>query len=93
VAIELLTPLGFFVATPATVPWREVLPQIPAAEKPGRMLRAARGKEEVTQVELARRTGIPRRYISEMEHGKRPIGKETAKTLGKALNISYRVFL
>ena len=68
-AIALLTPLGFFVVTPATVPWREVLPQIPAAEKPGWMLRAARVKGEMTQDELARRTGIPRRHISEMEHG------------------------
>ena len=29
----------------------------------------------------------------EMENGKRPIGKETAKKLAKALNIDYRVFL
>jgi len=28
-----------------------------------------------------------------MENGKRPIGKEMAKKLGKALNISYKVFL
>jgi plasmid maintenance system antidote protein VapI len=38
-------------------------------------------------------TGIPQRHISEMENGKRPIGKEMAKKLGKALNISYKVFL
>jgi len=28
-----------------------------------------------------------------MESGKRPIGKEMAKRLGKALNIGYRTFL
>ncbi len=33
------------------------------------------------------------KYISEMENGKRTIGKEMAKRLGKALNISYKVFL
>jgi len=38
-------------------------------------------------------TGIPRRHISEMEHGKRPIGKETARRLAKALKCDYRVFL
>jgi plasmid maintenance system antidote protein VapI len=37
--------------------------------------------------------GIPQRHISEMENGKRPIGKEMAKRLGKALNIGYKVFL
>ena len=36
-------------------------------------------------------TGIPQRHISEMERGKRPIGKERAKKLAVALNINYRV--
>jgi DNA-binding XRE family transcriptional regulator len=56
-------------------------------------LRGARGKEGVTQRQLAELTGIPQRHISEMEHGKRPIGKETARKLAKALNVDYRVFL
>jgi plasmid maintenance system antidote protein VapI len=38
-------------------------------------------------------TGIPQRHISEMERGKRPIGKETAKKLAVALKTDYRVFL
>ena len=38
-------------------------------------------------------TGIPQGHISEMENGKRPIGKEIAQKLGKALNVDYRVFL
>jgi len=28
-----------------------------------------------------------------MEHGKRPIGKDMAKRLAKALKVNYRVFL
>ena len=44
-------------------------------------------------MKLAELTGIPQRHISEMENGKRPIGKEMAKRLGKALNIGYKVFL
>ena len=47
----------------------------------------------MTQRDLAKLTGIPQRHISEMENNKRSIGKEMAKKLGKALNISYRVFL
>jgi transcriptional regulator with XRE-family HTH domain len=38
-------------------------------------------------------TGIPQRHISEMEHGRRPMGRGTAKKLAKALNISYRTLL
>jgi len=44
-------------------------------------------------MQLSEMTGIPRRHISEMEHGKRPIGKETARKLAKALNCDCRVFL
>ena len=32
-----------------TVPWHEAFPPIPEAERPGRMRRAARSKEDVTQ--------------------------------------------
>jgi plasmid maintenance system antidote protein VapI len=42
---------------------------------------------------LAELTGIPQRHISEMENGKRVIGKELAKRLGKALKADYKVFL
>ena len=49
--------------------------------------------EGITQRELARLVGVPQRHLSEMERGKRPIGKEMAKKLGKALGIDYRVLL
>src|SRR6266516_465563 len=76
-----------------TFPWREALPPIPEAELPGRMLRAARSKEDLSQIQLAQLTGIPQRHISEMEHGKRAIGKERAKKLAEVLKIDYHVFL
>jgi DNA-binding XRE family transcriptional regulator len=59
----------------------------------GVSIRGARGKEGLTQKQLADLTGIAQHHISEMENGKRPIGKETAKKLAGALNIDYRVFL
>jgi ribosome-binding protein aMBF1 (putative translation factor) len=75
-------------------PWREVINELrPDDSIPSAILRGSRGKEELTQVQLSERTGIPRRHLSEMEHGKRTIGKETAKKLAKALNCDYRVFL
>ncbi len=57
-------------------------------------LRAYRTREGITQQQLARMTGIPQRHISEMENGKRGIGKERAQKLSEALHVSdYRVFL
>ncbi len=60
---------------------------------PGRLLVGARIKEGLTQKKLAEMAGIHRHHISEMENGKRPISREMAKKLGKALNVGYRVFL
>jgi transcriptional regulator with XRE-family HTH domain len=57
-------------------------------------LRGARSREGLTQRQLAETTGIPQRHISEMESGKRSIGKERARKLAEALQVSdYRVFL
>ena len=76
-----------------SIPWRELFPEF-ADESPASVaLRGARRKEDLTQKQLAELTGIPQSHISEMENGKRTIGKERAKRLGKALNITYRVFL
>jgi len=57
------------------------------------MLIGARGKEGITQLQLSELTGIPRRHISDMENGRRPIGKQNSLKLAKALNVSYRIFL
>ena len=91
-AVNALKPLGF-VDTSESVPWREAYPEYSDEDLPGVCLRGSRYKEELTQKQLADITGIPQRHISEMENGKRPIGKEMAKRLGKALNISYKVFM
>lgn len=56
-------------------------------------LRGIRTRENLTQAQLAELTGIPQRHISEMENGKRSIGKERAKMLAKALNADYRIIL
>lgn len=57
------------------------------------MLLGARSREGISQAELARRLNIPRSNISEMERGKRPIGKETAKRPAREFGVDYRVFL
>ena len=91
-AIKTLKPLGF-VDTSDSVPWREAYPECSESQLIGKALAGARYREGLTQMELSELTGIPQRHISEMENGKRTIGKEMAKRLGNALNISYKVFL
>ena len=91
-AIETLKPLGF-VDTSDSLPWREAFSEYKDDDMPGLCLRGSRFKEGLTQKQLSERTGIPQRHISMMEIGKRPIGKETAKRLGMALNIGWKVFL
>jgi len=72
-----------------SIPWREVCPDFNASQA----LQGARYRESLTQKELARLIGVSQTHISEMEHGKRPIGKEMAKRLAKVLKVDYRVFL
>ncbi len=91
-AIKTLKPLGF-VDVSDSVPWRDAYPEYSEAQLIGKALIGARLREGLTQTQLAGRTGIPQRHISEMENGKRPIGKEMAKRLEKALNIGYKTFL
>ncbi|MDR3581585.1 MAG: helix-turn-helix transcriptional regulator [Oryzomonas sp.] len=74
-----------------STPWREVAAR--RGSVPASILRGSRSKAEMTQTRLSELTGIPQRHISEMERGKRPIGKETAKKLAVALDADYRVFL
>ena len=56
-------------------------------------LRAYRTREDLTQKQLSGLTGIPQHHISEMENGKRSIGKERAKKLAEALHCDYRQLL
>lgn len=102
-ALEVMRSLGFETEEPKTsnpevggsIPWREVnyFKDIKEDELPSVFLSGARYREGLTQVELAERSGIPRRHISEMENGKRPIGKANARKLAEVLNIDPRRLL
>ncbi|MBW2664355.1 MAG: transcriptional regulator [Dissulfuribacterales bacterium] len=71
------------------VTWEEAFPEL----GPGSVLQGARGREKLTQAELAKKIGVKPHHISEMENGKRAIGKDMAKRLARALNTGYKVFL
>lgn len=90
-AITALEGIGFVVQDAAPA-WRSAFPDLQENE-PGTYLAGARHREGLTQRQLAEKSGIPQRHISEMENGKRPIGKENARKLAAALGTDYRVFL
>jgi DNA-binding XRE family transcriptional regulator len=60
---------------------------------PAMALRGLRGKEDITQAELAARLGISQNMISDMESGKRPISVKMAKRIGEEFKVAYKVFL
>ncbi len=75
-----------------SIPAEEITPEL-LTNPCGVYLKGIRYREELTQEQLSALTGIPRRHISEMEAGKRSIGKITAHKLADALHADYRMFL
>lgn len=91
-AMEAMQALGFEKIEEQTIPWRESehFRDLPF---PGANIAGLRHREGMTQVELSEKTGIPRRHISEMENGKRPVGKTTARRLAEVLHVDVRMLL
>ncbi|WP_218043361.1 helix-turn-helix domain-containing protein [Oryzomonas rubra] len=75
-----------------TIDYRDAFPEF-SGKEPQIAVKAYRMREGLTQEELAKLAEIPRRHISDMENGRRPIGKENARKLAKVLNVDYRMFL
>lgn len=59
----------------------------------GMVLRGARFRENMSQKELAKRSGVSQENISRIENGKRPIGEKVAKKLAKSLKINYMLLI
>lgn len=57
------------------------------------LFRGLRYKEELTQVEMGKLTGLSQTTISDIESGRRPIGKNLAKKIGAIFKMDYRMFL
>ena len=72
-----------------SIPLEEVFPDL----HQGSAIRGLRLREGLTQEQLARLLGVKRPNLSEMENGKRPIGKNMAKRLAQVLKTDYKVFL
>lgn len=61
--------------------------------KAGALLKGYRYKLEMTQKELSEEVGVSQNHLSEMENGKRSIGKEVAKRFAEYFDTDYRLFL
>lgn len=59
----------------------------------GMVLRGARFRENMTQKELAEKSGVSQENISRIENGKRSIGKKLAMKLAKSLKIDHELLL
>lgn len=60
---------------------------------PGEMLCTLRKLQGLTQVELAKKTGMTQANISSLESGAQQIGRERAITLAKALKVHPAVIM
>ena len=77
-----------------SIPWREVLKDhIEKYTEAGILLRANRNKMGLSQQEFGDLIGVSQNHISEMENGRRAIGKAMAKRFAKVFKTDYRYFL
>lgn len=81
-------------------PWEEATPwevlakdRIAKYKKAGLVLRGARFRENMSQIKLAKLSGVSQNEISKIENGKRGVGKKVAKKLAKPLKINYLLLL
>lgn len=78
-----------------SIPWREVAKHRikEAGGESAHMVRVSRERAGLTQVELAEKLRMPQANLSQIETGRRSVGKVMAKRLSKVFSLDYRVFL
>ncbi|MFN7095937.1 MAG: helix-turn-helix domain-containing protein [Gammaproteobacteria bacterium] len=59
----------------------------------GALLKGLRCRENMTQIQFAKKIGITQANLSSMEHGRRAIGKDIAKRIQAVFKVDYRYFL
>ena len=61
--------------------------------KVGATIRGFRSRDNMTQVQLAQKLAMRQGHVSEIEHGRRTIGKKLAQKLAKIFDTDYHLFL
>ena len=59
----------------------------------GALLRGLRARENLSQVEFAKKIKVTQVNLSKMENGSRPIGKVIAMRISKAFDVNCKYFL
>ena len=77
------------------LPWREIsgARMKAAGGESAHMVRTSREMAGMTQVELAKLLKMPQANLSQVESGRRSVGKALAKKMAKIFQVDYRVFL
>ena len=61
--------------------------------KAGALLKGLRLREGLSQIEFAKKINVTQANLSNMENGRRAIGKIIAKRIEKVFGVNYRYFL
>jgi len=77
------------------LPWRDIAAARikSAGGESAHMVKTSREMAGLTQTDLAKRLGMPQANVSQIETGRRSVGKALAKKLAKVFGVDYRVFL
>ena len=54
----------------------------------GGLVRSLRTSDEISQVELAKRLGVSKQFLSDLEHNRKDVGISFAKKIAEALDYS-----
>lgn len=59
----------------------------------GQMIESIRHCDEISQIQLARKLGVSRSHLCDIEKGRRPVTPDTAARFAKALGYSVNQFV
>jgi len=78
----------------STVPIKDLFENLDKKfTKAGALLKGLRLRENLSQVEFAKKLNVTQANLSNMENGRRSIGKIIAKRIEKVFGTNYRYFL
>lgn len=59
----------------------------------GRLIRSLRISDEISQIELAKKIGVSKQFLNDIEHNRKDVGIGFAKKIASALGYSIEPFL
>ena len=82
------------VSKPANISADEVFAEMDRKiGRPAALLKGLRARENLSQVEFARRINVTQANLSKMENGQRPIGNSIAQRIAQQFDVDHDYFL